>query len=393
MVVTETVFHILNAENLARLAEKVETVNRRLERNDFADRFTFVATENELVESSTEGVFLPQSFSVIFNRPSVEVDGWRFVGSVNAEGEGVLVNLIPGENTDGLERVTETRCDHCNQNRARKASYIIRNTETGEFKVVGSTCIELFFGIEVKGLWLLGDFTLEEIAAINEDRGPAREAMIFSVGHILRLALAVTDMGKNFISRGRARDFGGAASADSVLAVLFPNNKERPWAAEMSQVAATVSDEVVAAVIASADTLRDGDYADNMRVVLGNETVSFKGLGTLVSLVSVWARNETKKAESAGYVAGFLGAAKDKLTGIEATVTFLREIEGDYGITTLIGFRTADGHSVKWFASNPPPGLEIGTQVVITRATVKGTENYQGTDNTLITRAKLEVAS
>ena len=34
----------------------------------------------------------------------------------------------------------ELRYDHCNSNRHRNSTYIIQNTDTGEFKQVESTC-------------------------------------------------------------------------------------------------------------------------------------------------------------------------------------------------------------------------------------------------------------
>ncbi len=51
--------------------------------------------------------------------------------------------------------------------------------------------------------------------------------------------------------------------------------------------------------------------------------------------------------------------------------------------------KTEDGHVVKWFASGSF-SYELGDVVKFEAATVKAHENYQGTDQTVITRGVID---
>jgi len=69
------------------------------------------------------------------------------------------------------------------------------------------------------------------------------------------------------------------------------------------------------------------------------------------------------------------------------TVMGLREISGDYGLTTLVSFRDAAGSRAKWFASGQP-GLEIGAECWV-KATVKGHESYKEVKATMLSRVSV----
>lgn len=63
----------------------------------------------------------------------------------------------------------------------------------------------------------------------------------------------------------------------------------------------------------------------------------------------------------------------------------VQTFDSDYGTTTLINMRTADNHSLSWFASNDP-GFNIGESATLT-GTVKGYDDKYNA--TKLTRCKL----
>ena len=161
------------------------------------------------------------------------------------------------------------------------------------------------------------------------------------------------------------------------------------WARDVSRQADAIDASLIDEVILAAVEMNDSEYRDNLMVILDSDAVSYRSFGTLVSVVSVWARAKQIEAErkASPIVPGFLGNAKDKLENVKATVTFTKVIETNYGFSTLILFRAESGHSIKWFASNAPK-LEIGDAVTL-KATIKGHDTYNGIDSTVVTRAKL----
>jgi predicted ATP-dependent serine protease len=71
------------------------------------------------------------------------------------------------------------------------------------------------------------------------------------------------------------------------------------------------------------------------------------------------------------------------------TVTGTREIEGSYGLTTLVKFRDAEGRQAAWFCSGSAPAeMELDATVEV-KATVKAHGDYQGIKQTQLTRVAL----
>lgn len=382
----QTVFTIY-AEHLEKVTDKVDKANRRLAKNGLP-LFSFTTSPAES-DREEKGVEIPK-LEVTLNVPEIKHDGWSFIATVIAEQGGTVIHCAPEQTLNGF-RPENHRCDHCNINRYRTKSYILRHDD-GTTMQIGSSCIQLFLGVEIKGLWLLEAFTQDELDEWNDERPASGNHSIymFDVDKVLRLSMIASNYGKSFLSRSKAMEWE-TATADLVLFYLFPGNKSDNVAeSESAHIAAdaidsTIIDEIIVSVMA----MNDSEYRDNLVSILDSETVSYRSFGTLVSAVSVWARAKAIEAErkASPIVSGFIGNAKDKLDGIKATVTLLREIDGAYGTTTLIGFRTEDGHSVKWFASNAP-AIALGDAVTL-KGTVKGHETYNGIDSTLLTRCKL----
>lgn len=87
-----------------------------------------------------------------------------------------------------------------------------------------------------------------------------------------------------------------------------------------------------------------------------------------------------------------VGELKERLRGIAATVTFVREFgdEDDlYGTRTLVKFRDAEGNVFEWWSSQAWDE-PIGTEVLIT-GTVKKHGEYNGVKSTTLSRCALEI--
>lgn len=156
------------------------------------------------------------------------------------------------------------------------------------------------------------------------------------------------------------------------------------------------SDETIAAIKASVDSVKTGtDYGDNLHIILAAESgrVTFRNIGILGSLVAVYAREqqlaEERKQEAKTTATGFLGEVKERIRNFSITLSTVRELDSDWGTTTLMVGKTEDGHVVKWFASGSF-SYELGDVVKFEAATVKAHENYQGTDQTVITRGVID---
>jgi hypothetical protein len=69
------------------------------------------------------------------------------------------------------------------------------------------------------------------------------------------------------------------------------------------------------------------------------------------------------------------------------TLTSLRALDNDFGVSYLCKFVDAAGNVISWFASRKPEMVEGGTYTV--RATVKAHAEYRGTAETRLTRVNV----
>lgn len=396
------VYRFEGLDNILDAHRRIRKANERLEKAGIEDRFEAVNIVSGKVEIK-KGDYPFQSVQVVdfeefsLNFPSIGYGGWKFVASVSFEEGGTLVNAVPGQSLIGWERPEEHICEHCGLKRYRKASYVLQNEESGEYMQIGSSCLTLFLGI-APALWAVG-FELPEQDREGSDF--SRYDEMYDIRLWLALTLAVTDGGAGFVSRSKARETEQSASVDQAMEVFSPNPylmaRDADYAewvraskVEAERVLAEQQDLIDAIIESGKAVGSDSDYGMNLQVVLASEQVTRRSLGLLSSVVGVHQRNIEREAErkATPKVEGFIGEIKERVRDLQVTVTGIRYIEGVYGTTSLISFRAESGHEVRWFASGVKD-FEIGQELVID-ATIKAHENYQGTDQTMITRAKLK---
>lgn len=383
---------------------KIEAANKRLERAGITERFE-VTTRPVIVERTRHGnggltwVDREERIELTLNRPDISYGGWTFVASVDATDAGMITRVAPGQDLGGW-RPKDLRCDHCNQVRQRTATYIVRD-EQGNTRQIGSGCLRPFLGVTPGALW-----ALEYEPEIGEgydapepgerDWGAGRVA---DAREMIALALAVSDGGTDYVSRSRAEILERASTADRVFSVIEPPQRaedRRGWEAIKAKADEYIADGTVEKVIEAGRNIEgDGDYAENMRVVLANEHVSYKHLGLAVSAVGVWSRNQERAARNAPVAKGFVADVGEKITGTKATVVTVKHMDNPYqrgAENTLVVFRTESGHLVKWFASGRK-NFKVGEVGEFTGGTVKKHDQYKDQDQTVVVRVKFEPAS
>lgn len=392
------------AEHVETVAHKIELANRKLARNGIEDRFQMEEVGQWLNVNDNGTVFDRRKITI--SHPQIGLNGFEFIGKVNIEAGGTMLRMVPGmETPEGYERPDNHNCDHCGVRRNRVKSYLVREIETGKVMQIGSTCLELFFGIQIKGLWALECFSAEELAEFAEEgRGEGRGGYVetlFSREMLIALALVITNGGKGFVSRGTANPENGRfATADQVLETISFRPMPRTPIEIIQMMNKRMADakdmiandiEAIEEVLKFAETLGYSDYAENARVAANSEVVSYRAVGVLVSLVGVWYRAQEKEAaakvEKAERNQEFVGEPKARLRDLKLNVVSMKEFETQYGTTTLLIMTDEANHTLKWFASKMFD-FEVGAKLTLD-ATVKAHETYQGNNETVLTRGRI----
>lgn len=318
---------------------------------------------------------------------------FTFVARLVPEEAGFTVHTAPGQELGGFVPRGDTACEHCGVDRARTRLYLVRDDRDATIMQLGHTCIELYTGVSPKGLWALTfDEELDKCAR-DEGGGFGQRDYGAPIDAVIAYSWVHSDHGRAYKS---ATGYG-PSTAGRVRTSLFasPNTIPEPdrayFEAKAAEAALCLRDSALLDAIKDSvtTTFAESDYGRNLRVILAGETVSGRNIGILASLVKVYARAQQIEAERKAapkVVSGFVGEIGERVRNISGVATVVSCSENQWGDTTFLVGIADTGHTLVWSASRDL-GIERGQRFTITAATVKAHGEYNGTDQTVITRA------
>ncbi|CAN5621131.1 hypothetical protein BH09ACT8_BH09ACT8_50680 [soil metagenome] len=390
---------------LGAFQAKVAQANKRLDKAELDARFEVsyvdfevkrnISRVDQAVVSNYAPVYVyePWVRATLTGPLTLRHGHFTFVARLIAEEAGTTVHSAPGQELGGYSPRGDNSCDHCRVVRSRSRLYLVRDERDGSIIQLGHSCIELYTGVSPKGLWALTfDEELASFTAHDVDGGFGPRHYGAPVDVVLAYAFAHSDRGRAYIP---ASMYSETSTVSKVRTSLFTDinrlkDADRDYyitkAAEAAGHLADVA--LITAIKASVtETAEDSDYGRNLRVLLAGESVTGKNVGILGSLVKVYARQQQLEAERKAnpVLAGFLGEVGERITNISATAKTVVYQEGDWGRTTFLVAIADDGHMFVWQASKVLD-IETGDRFTIGAATVKGHDNYNGTDQTVIKR-------
>ena len=325
------------------------------------------------------------------------IDGYELIACLdiftgkNGNNE-VFVSAVPGKEVpNSYKNVHTIQCDHCKHNRYRTHSILLRHTDTGEYKEVGSTCVKDFFnGNNPAGFMHMASIEFSEIIeCLDEEKMDfGRGFRHYNINFVLTLsAAAIAKWG--YVSKSKAYDFGGYSTADHVMENIEPS----PYLKESNRVAIDQQDIDLANL-----TLEyfknldpgDNDYLINCCKIVSLDYVPLKMLGYACSMILAYKKSvgyEKKAQESSSIHVGSVG---ERLKNIAVTVIYKREFVNDFGTNVLYTFKDESGNIFKTFYSGYTWACEIDEKISIT-GTVKKHVEYQGIKETMLNRVRVIV--
>lgn len=378
----------INGAEFEATAAKVKKINERARKRGFTGRITLDA-QQVVVESTDEFGFQRTEiwFDVELGGEAPSYNGWTFQATLAwDEAAGLVVRSAPGADPINRAQLQENHCDHCDTARFRKETYVVRNIETSEQLQVGSTCIKDFLGWTGSIVFFNEDALGQELFD-GFGAGPDRVGTQYAMA--VAWALIKLDGYKP------ASSYGATTKGD-VLDVLFPPKfpdlARRIELARIQDLAAEAMDRAAECIawVLSDDFAGASDYVQNLKNVVGADSVSFGNIGILASAPQAWARWQEKtliREAEAKQVSNWLGPVGERLT-FTATVKAISYIPSTFGTTVLYSMLDAAGNVIKWFASREALGDEIGETFTL-KATVKAQDTFKDVKQTLVTRAKV----
>ena len=390
--------------NMEKLRRKAKTIEKKCEKFGCDFHFDEVGEVFRDVKDE-DGTVYTIRYIVVEAYGKAIVNGWDFVAAVEHTQAG---NIITGSGTEVPKMYYNRKpvCDHCQCDRARKDTYIIRNTETGEFKQVGRSCLRDFTrGMDVAGVSAWASF-LQEAEQAQEYCGGGSRASYLPVDewlayvaetvlhfgyvrnqsydpeyepvHVRTTAQRASDYW--CIDHGRTRYW----NKDDILRVK--DEMESVSFNAESEEARKLVEEAKAWVFTQSD---ESNYIHNLQVVCALEYTESRNAGLLTSLIGVYRKDlekqiERKRKAEADKASEYVGTVGDRITITIKEAKALTSWETMYGLMILWKIVGEDGNVYIWKTGN-----DIPEDAKSIKGTIKEHSEFNGIKQNVLTRCKV----
>lgn len=305
--------------------------------------------------------------------------GWTFAASVEALDTGKNIFHGDSKGIPAHYSASGHACEHCNQNRRRNASYVLRS-DAGAFKQVGSTCINDF----------LGGNHLPVFTFLSNARETLREfesfanASITSVSVIDTLvASAATVREHGFVKKTGYEGDGAFPTASLVESFLVDVRNPQRFQPNITEADEVKAESVRAWLVNHVDT--QSDYLQKLIDLAAASNVSTRNIGILASAITAYDREMDKKTQALASPSNHVGTVGKRET-FTVSLTGCKVLpDYGYGCSNLYSFKDVDGNVIKWKTQGdfdfPDSFKLVGS--------VKKHGEWNGVKETELTRCKL----
>lgn len=393
--------YAIHEGNMERLMKKITRIQNKCRK--FGCDFLFREVGEEYRDlKADDGTVYKARFVLVEAEGKAEVNGWKFIASVEHTEKGNIINKAVSD-VEVPARYYDCApiCEHCNTNRWRKDTFIVMNEETGEFKMVGKSCLKDFTkGMSAEAVAQYTSAFEEIIEGEAPSEGWYRtryydvhEYLCYVAETIRHFGYTKADPDGGYVrtTRMRADDYycydrnwiyGPGAEdikaeiRDEMEKVGFDHNSDRAKAD-------------VDAALAWLDAQTDNNnYMHNLKVACALDYDGGKNLGILASLFPTYNRNleieaERRKRAESEKISDWVGAVGDKVTVDVDNVACITSWETMYGTTYVWKITGKDGNIFTWKSSR-----YLCSDVKVLKGTVKEHKEFRGVKQTELTRCR-----
>jgi hypothetical protein len=376
-------------ENIEGLTKKITSINNKAKKLGCGE-INFQVTGEDYVTLNDGEVISEETIIInklaginteFYKRIIVEIEGtaphlngWEFMATLEHLDNGNIIRKATNEEIPVEYRTAVVKCDHCGIKRARKDTYLIRNTETGEYKQVGSGCLLDFFnGQDPHNTAKYAELLTKIEGEVGIFFGMTQPASYIETKQFLNYVEECINR-NGWVGRSTA-EFRQKPTADEAYDMMFgkygprnPNNTTR----------------VEDALNWLTSQPASNDYMYNLKAACSNEYIHHRLIGIVAALMITYKKHlEKQKPVLDTSNSNFIGNINDK---IELVVTVKRSAfyESIWGAGYINTFVDDNGNALVWKTGS---NFEEGKKYKI-KGTIKGHDTYKDEKQTQLTRCK-----
>lgn len=341
------------------------------------------------------------------------INDWQFIASVEHTEKGnIFAKAMTDIEIPERYRTGKPTCEHCNSNRNREYTFIVMNTLTGEFKMVGKSCLMDFTnGLSANtAAWFTSLKTIFQEAEAEPVSGGFRfgdryhdtaEVLTYAAEVIRKFGYVKTE-GSGCSTKQRTIDFLMVSKGMTYWMLDYEINRIRR---EMESVnfnpdSSEAKEMAAAALTWISEQTASNDYMHNLKTVCELKYNPWNRIGILVSLFPTFNREleiQAKKAEAEAkakqeaQVSKHIGNPGERITVSVQSIKCLTSWENTFGYrpTTTYLYKIIDkeGNVFTWKTSNFIDEDSIPQTMI---GTIKEHSEFRGVKQTVLTRCKIK---
>lgn len=379
--------------NMEKLKEKLAKIERKCKKYGCEFSFTEKSTEYETVKDVETGTEKTIAYVIVDVSGKSVINGWQFVAKIDHTEKGNIIQGFSDVEVPARFYNSDCFCEHCKRVRRRNNTFIVRKSETNEFKQVGKSCLlDYTHGLSAENVadYMSYFHAIEEAREISEFRYVPRymerdEFLLFTAETIRCFGYEKRVTGEKSV------DYRDAYynNYPAMFAQYYEKLKR-----EMEKVHFDINREDSKKLVS--DALKwiekqdeTNNYMHNLKTACALDYVKPQNYNLLASLFPSFNRDleyqkkkaeETKAEKSSEYV----GKIKDRITVEIVNCKAVTSYYTDFGITIIYKMIDKNGNVFIW-----KTGKAIDSESFTITGTVKEHKEFRDVKQTELTRCRV----
>ena len=398
--------YLIPIENMESFEKKIARIRRKAERAqvDFSyQRLEPIQKETDLPGVTVECV-------PVMVECKIHYENWIVIAVLDHHEVGNVIHLVEGEWRPSAElalpsrfRTAKSFCEHCNTMRSRNKTVVIYNTQTKQFKQVGTTCLrEYTGGIDAEAIAAFE----EAIKSPEEFLGVSGSSKFFIETKDYLSAVVATMSLYGFMSKKKAAEINEEArynnnvkgvEATCTRAVHLMTNNEKPN--EMSNKWHNIykSKDTEAFVEDALEWIKSynepNDFMENLRVICSGSHIKVSDVGFAACLMDLYKRHleyekTRKQKEKDIEMYRYYGEVGEKVT-LNGRLACVTSYSTQFGVMYI--YKMIYNSAIFVWKTSKYLGIDDSGAEVNLVGTIKEHSEFRGVKQNMLVRCKVEI--
>lgn len=328
--------------------------------------------------------------------PVIQLGCWAVVGQLQAVSSGgamMFASSADVADTATLKAYADKplECEHCKTQRYRKEAYLLRELNTDNYRLVGSSCLADFTGHDPAAALFLAkmvEFMVQQADELQAYAASSLTNAVDAIQYLADVSFSIDTFG--FVSVTKAKESNLVPTWREALTLLqstFVDHEVR--AAHVAQMDRHLkrAEAALAWVMAKPE---EGEFDYNVKTILKAPVIAAERqyLSFAAAAMQMYIKAQAQAGKES-MPSLHIGEPGQKMA-CALTIDHVVQIEGAFGTADLVIMHDASGNKVVWRAHNCPPEVRRGAGRTMA-ATFKVKEHgvYKGDAQTTVTHLKV----